>query len=86
MDRNELETIVRKIAQEIVNDAIKSLNDYTDSLHGTSTQDITKLNAAVMDLSNDYYSEDTTGEESSSTTTDEEPNTVSGTKSEEGAK
>lgn len=58
ISKNELEVIVRKIAQEVVNDSIKNLNDYTDMIHGTSTDDITKLNAAVMDLSNDYYNED----------------------------
>lgn len=65
ISKNELEVLVRKIAQEVVNDSIKNLNDYTDMIHGTSTSDITKLNAAVMDLSNDYYSEDVSADETS---------------------
>lgn len=65
MNINELEVIVRKIAQEVVNDSIKNLNDYTDMIHGTSTDDITKLNAAVMDLSNDYYNEDASADNAS---------------------
>lgn len=59
MTKEEIEVMVRKVVQETVNDAIRNLNEYTDGLHGTSTNDITKLNAAVMDLSSDFYSEDT---------------------------
>ena len=59
MTKREIEVLVRKIAQETVNEAIRSLNEYTDGLHGNSTKDITKLNAAVMDLSSDFYSEGT---------------------------
>lgn len=56
MTKREIEVLVRKIAQETVNEAIRSLNEYTDGLHGNSTKDITTLNAAVMDLSSDFYS------------------------------
>lgn len=56
MTKREIEVLMRKIAQETVNEAIRNLNEYTDGLHGNSTKDITKLNAAVMDLSSDFYS------------------------------
>lgn len=59
MTKEEIEVLVRKIAQETVNEAIRSLNEYTDGLHSNFTKDITKLNAAVMDLSSDFYSEGT---------------------------
>ena len=61
MTKEEIEVLVRKIAQETVNEAIRSLNEYTDGLHGNSTKDITKINAAIMDLSSDFYSGGTDG-------------------------
>lgn len=61
--------ILQKKLQEVVNSSAKAQSDFTEACHGTSSSEITKINAAVMDLSSEIYSSDTSDATSDSENT-----------------